>query len=208
MTTKQKLGLGVVLALVAFTASFLGSKVAVISSPSSPSLGGGAYEALPKWFGNGFQAGSSQQFTVDNQGSLTTTGTTTVAASYDGYFVYGAFTMATGTAKAVYTNTYGPAVCGGANGAIFASSTPFAPSIRLALGTSTSATGYSTNLLASTTVATSTRTLIPLTSSLFVLNPGDSIVGAISDITNTEASSTYMANWTVSFSLECRLIGA
>lgn len=205
MTTREKIGLGVGLALLAFTAAFMGGKLA----SGTPTVGGGGYTALPTWFGNGLSAGTSEQFSIASNGSLTTTGTTTVAASYDGYGVYDDFTVtATGTAKAVYTNTYGPAVCTGADGIVWADATGFAPSLVFSLGTSTSATGYSTNLLASTTVATSTDTLIRLTNHAFILGAGESIVGAISDITNALASTTHMSNWSVQFSVKCRLIGA
>src|SRR4051794_15440129 len=75
--TKQKIGLGIGLALLAFTAAFIGGKVA----SSSPVLGGSMYEAIPKWFGNGLSAGLTEQLSVDNAGNLTTTGTLTAATT-------------------------------------------------------------------------------------------------------------------------------
>jgi hypothetical protein len=37
----------------------------------SQSFGGAAYEALPKWFGNGLYAGSSQQLSINSNGAVT-----------------------------------------------------------------------------------------------------------------------------------------
>src|SRR5436309_1002417 len=74
MTTNQKIGLGVVLALVAFTAAFIGGKVA----GGGISFGGSInrYEAGVWQFGNGLYAGLTQQFSVDSNGALTTATTT------------------------------------------------------------------------------------------------------------------------------------
>jgi hypothetical protein len=77
MTTKQKVLIGVVLALIVFPASFLVGRV----TGGSSLLGGSAYEALPKWFGNGLQAGLTQQFAVDSNGVLSTTGGLSVGSS-------------------------------------------------------------------------------------------------------------------------------
>src|SRR5258708_4644246 len=78
MTTTQKLGLGVVLALVAFTSAFIGGSVA----GGRALLGGsGAYEAIQTWYGNGIFAGLTKQFTIDNTGSVSSTGTLTQGAS-------------------------------------------------------------------------------------------------------------------------------
>jgi hypothetical protein len=45
--------------------------VAVLSLHSgTPQVGGGTYEAIPKWFGNGLSAGQNQQLSVDSSGNL------------------------------------------------------------------------------------------------------------------------------------------
>lgn len=77
MTTTQKIGLGVVLALVAFTSAFIGGEVA----GGGAKLGGGAYEALSKWFGNGLTAGSSQQFAISSTGAVTNSTSWTLGSS-------------------------------------------------------------------------------------------------------------------------------
>lgn len=142
-------------------------------------------------------------------GASTFTGTTTITRSPDGFIAWDDFTMSTGTAKAVYTNTGSALMCSGSNsGAIYAKSNGFSPSLQFSMGTSTTASGYSTNLLASTTVATSTTTVVPITySSPFVLGNGQSIVASISDITNRNASSTYYSNWAVELGISCRVLG-
>jgi hypothetical protein len=52
-------------------------------APAGQSLGGSMYEAIPKWYGNGLQVGTSQQFAVDSSGNLAitnTSATSTIAA--------------------------------------------------------------------------------------------------------------------------------
>ncbi|KKU09803.1 MAG: hypothetical protein UX13_C0030G0005 [Candidatus Woesebacteria bacterium GW2011_GWB1_45_5] len=140
--------------------------------------------------------------------ALTVTGTTTIAKSPDGFVAYASFTTATGTAKAVYTNPSNDMVCDGRSAYVQAIGTTFAPSLVFSLGTSTSATGYSTNLIASTTVATTTNYFAATTyTSPFRLKSGESIVGALSDITNSEASSTYYSNWTIQAGVHCWTMG-
>lgn len=145
--------------------------------------------------------------------SLTSSGTTTITASFDGIIANTALTTlsATGTAKSVYTNTFGPMLCQ-TGSLVVRNNGSFSPSLQFAVGTSTSATGYSTNLLASTTVATSTPgttfnfTANFLTSS-YILGSGESVTVSVSDITNTVASSTHYGNLTVEGRPRCSLIG-
>jgi hypothetical protein len=124
-----------------------------------------------------------------------------------------AFTMATGTTKWIWTNANtdkADALCRGASSAIYATSTPgFAPAIVFSLGTSTSATGYATNLLASTTVASSTvGRVIPLTyTSDFVVRYNESIVGALSDANGGVSSSTAYTATTIRPQISCSLMG-
>ncbi len=158
---------------------------------------------------------------LDNEGQtnndtiLTTTrgtavfGTTTVASSPDGFVAWDdVTTVATGTAKAVFTNTGNPMMCGDESGAIFFDSTGFSPSLVVSMGTSSTATGYSAGLLASTTVATTTDAVVDLTyAAPFRLANGESIVLSLSDITNTAASSTFYSNWGIQFGVQCWTLG-
>lgn len=137
--------------------------------------------------------------------TLVVTGTSTIPVSYDGHIVWDDFTSATGTAKAVYTNNYGPMECNDAY--IYAKNTGFVPGLSFTLGSTTSATGYSANLIASTTVGTSTTQLIASLSSVFILGSGESIVGAIQQA-YADASSTHLGNMSAQFGVRCNLIGA
>lgn len=141
-------------------------------------------------------------------GSLTVSATSTLAASQDGIMASASFTIATGTAKAVYTNSFGPMLCRGSDALLYVhdDAGTFAPSLVFAFGTTTSATGYSANILASTTVATTTSKFITPGSNLFILGSGESIVGAISDGTTGVASSTYFSRWSAQFDVPCNLI--
>jgi hypothetical protein len=125
-----------------------------------------------------------------------------------------AFTMATGTAKWIWTNANtdkADALCRGGSSAVFATSTSgFSPTVQFSLGTSTSATGYATNLLASTTLASSTPPrVIPLTyTGEFVVRYNESIVGALSDTySGTAASSTYYSLISIRPQISCSLMG-
>ena len=143
-------------------------------------------------------------------GSTLLNGTTTIPCSYDGSVAQANFTTsATGTAKASLTNTCGAALmCQGGN-AYFDSPTSFTSSIVLAIGTSTSATGYATGLMSSTTIATTSDTALNVYSgNPFILPIGNSIVGALSDYNTTGASSTYYGNWDAEMGFNCRLMGS
>ena len=145
---------------------------------------------------------------INGDGSQTFTATTTIAKSPDGFVAWDDFTVATGTAKMVYTNPSNDMVCDGRSAYVQAIGTPFAPSLVFAIGTSTSATGYSTNLIASTTVATTTNYFAATTFvTPFRLKSGESIVGSLSDIDNSAASSTYYSNWNIQFGVHCWTIG-
>ena len=142
-------------------------------------------------------------------GTTTLTGTTTVTKSYDGFVAWDNFTLATGTAKAVYTNSTGvDMMCNRGAGDVYFNATGFAPSIVFGIGESSSATGFDVSLIASTTVATSTDTITAFTSVVpFVLESGNSIVASLSDYVAAIASSTHFGNWTAEFSIDCHLIG-
>lgn len=146
--------------------------------------------------------------------TLTITGTTTADNNLDGGFAEDFITVsATGSAQFVYTNTGGPKFCSAIDGGVYVNSvataaSPLAPSLVFSLGTSTSATGYSTNLMASTTAASTTDMVLTTNAYRFILAPGDSIVGAISDGIQNVASSTYFSNWQVNFKIPCSLLEA
>lgn len=146
--------------------------------------------------------------TLTVTGNTTLTGTSTITKSPDGFIAYGAFdTSATGTARAAYTNAAGPMMCHG--GSFYITSSDFAPALIWSIGTTTSATGYSATLLASSTIATtSSNGVLPIYTSPFFLDSGESVTGSISDPDDfVEASSTNYANWSAEFSLHCWLLG-
>jgi hypothetical protein len=121
------------------------------------------------------------------------------------------FTMATGTAKAVYTNNTGiDMICGPGSLYFKSLSTTLGASLVVGIGVSTSATGYSVSLLASTTIATTTTTFtsVPTTAASFYLADGSSIIGALSDYNGGSASSTYYGSsyWTAQFQFPCRFV--
>ena len=142
-------------------------------------------------------------------GRVTTSGTTTISSSFDGFELYDDFTMGTGTAKVVASNNLGAdLICRkNATALYFDSTTDFSPSLQVALGTSTTATGYSTNLKASTTIASTSDQVIDITyASSFLLKIGESIVGALSDTQGTNSSSTNYGNWTGHLKVPCSLV--
>lgn len=141
--------------------------------------------------------------TVD--GTSTLTGTTTITQSVDGLVVGGTIsTAATGTVRTVYTNNTGPKFCDSHTAFLYVKNNgSFAPSLVWSLGTSTTAVA-STNLVASSTIATTTSTLVVPTASSFILGSGDVLTAIFGDITNTEASSTYFSRWTAEAGVWCQ----
>jgi len=109
-------------------------------------------------FPNGISADSTSPSPGEVRGTtLTITATSSVNQSVDGMVVGGTIsTAATGTVVTVYTNSTGPKVCDASTGYLFVNNNgSFAPSLIWSLGTSTTAVA-STNLIASSTVATTT----------------------------------------------------
>ena|SRR3990167_5961925 len=145
-------------------------------------------------------------------GEFVTFGTTTINASFDGYMAGGTFRISTTTAQVLHKNTYGRAFCDGDNSTLYArSNSSFAPSLVFSVGTST-ASRPTRNLVASTTIATSSPGVIATyiekatTTNLFIYNPGDQIIGMIGDPSNApDASSTYYGNLSAEFQIQCRL---
>lgn len=141
---------------------------------------------------------------VTMSSTLTNTGTTTVTTSNDGFVVGGTMsTAATGTVRTLYTNTTGPKICDADTAALYVKNNgSFAPSVRFSVGTSTSAV-QSTNLVASTTVATTTSAVVEPITSEFVLGQGNVITGMMDDNNLSTGSSTYYGNISAEFHLWC-----
>ena len=135
--------------------------------------------------------------------TLSVTGTTTLTQSVDGLVVGGTFlTTATGTVRTIYTNSTGPKFCDAGTSFLYLDSKGFSPSLVFSMGTSTSAIA-STNLVSSTTVATTTDTVIVPAASKFILADGDVLTAIIGDITNANASSTNYGNWKAEAGVWC-----
>ena len=162
-------------------------------------------------FGGDFQADSVDSLgTTANGGDGVNTllGTTTIAHSPDGFVLWDDFTVGTTTpVRAALTNSGAPLMCDGGSLNVYSVGTTFAPSFKLAVGTSTSATCYSANLLASTTIATTTSTVTNGVAWNFILANGSSITLAVGDYTAAIASSTYYGNWTGQVSIHCWTLG-
>jgi len=157
-------------------------------------------------FGGGYYVDSA--VIIDTNGSLTVTATTTIAKSYDGFLVGGGITpasIATNTVFTLYSHSGGRAFCDTEVSNLFADSTGYSPALTISIGTSTSA-GYSTNLVASSTLATTTDAFVDPSTYKFVLESGDEITAFLADV-NSNASSTYFANWDIEYQTLCWLIG-
>lgn len=146
-------------------------------------------------------------FRVDQNGISYTTN------SPDGFVANASFTVATGTAKAVYTNNTGSdLMCSDESGAVYTTATGFAQGLAVVIGTSTSATAYSANLLASTTMATTTastatKQAVDVTyGAPFILASTESITASLGDVVSN-ASSTYNGRRSIEFGFHCWTIG-
>lgn len=158
--------------------------------------------------------GLSTDSTAPNAGevrttTLTTTGTTTLAESVDGLVVGGTIsTAATGTVRTVYTNTTGPKLCDSSTGYLLVQSNgSFAPLTTWSLGTTTAAGIASTNLIASSTVATSTAgtqtfTFLDVATRLFRLDSGQVLTAIFSG--DLSASSTNLSNLSAEAGIWCQ----
>ena len=145
---------------------------------------------------NSGQLGQAYDESYTNFTKLNVTDTFNTSLSFDPFIVGNTnLTIATGTSKFVWTATV-DTLCSGSLASMLASSTDaykLAPAIVFSMGTSTSATGYATNLIASTTTAsTSPVSIVALTyTKNFFLRAGESITGAISDYMPTASSTDY-----------------
>ena len=172
---------------------------------------GGNDTQQPIGGGTRFVNGLSTDSTAPNAGqvrgtTLTITATTTLSDSVDGLVVGGTIsTAATGTVRTVYTNSTGPKLCDSTTAYLYLKNNgSFAPSLIWSMGTSTSAAAAATNLVASSTVATPTTTLINPVAHLFLLDNGETITAIFGDITNTLASSTYFSRWSAEAGVRCQ----
>ena len=162
-------------------------------------------------FPNGLSTDTTSPSAGQIRGTLLTiTGTTTLTESVDGLVIGGTIsTAATGTVRTLDTNTTGPKACDASRGHLVVRNKGlFSPSLQFSVGTSTSAI-QSTNLIASTTIATSTPGTtffysIAPSASLFVYKQGDVLTAMMGDITNSLASSTNYSNLTVEFGMWCQ----
>lgn len=189
--------------IVAVIAGFLsGVIVAFVVGGNNQSL------AEPLAGGTRFINGLSTDSTAPSAGQvrttlLTVTGTSTITQSVDGLVVGGTIsTTATGTAITAYSNTTGPKMCDANIGYLFVRNNGYAPSTIWSVGTST-ASRTTTNLLASSTIATTTSGLLPLTGSLFELLNGDELMVIFGEHDPT-ASSTHLGNNTAEVGVWCQ----
>ncbi len=142
--------------------------------------------------------------------ALTVSGTTTVAASYDGFVVYKQLTVSTTSNTTIFTNTYAPMICYAYSGSIYSDSqsSTLGPSFTASIGYS-SGVVPTANVLASTTIATTTDTITSLTATAFVLPSGYSLIAGFGDANGAVSSSTYYGTsyWKVHAVIPCTIIG-
>lgn len=145
--------------------------------------------------------------------NLEVNGTSTISYATTGSVLQQSFSVSTTTTvvQAAITNNHSPMICDAGSLAVYADSvsatTGLAPSFKFVVGTSTTATAYSANILASTTVATNTDSVLSIGSPTwrFLLDSGSSITLSIGDAF-TSASSTYYGNWTGKISIHCWIL--
>lgn len=150
---------------------------------------------------------------IDGSGGLAITATSSIRYSYDGFIAWGDMTIATTSTAGYYTNNASPMMCDGDSLSIYwKTPSTFMPSLVVSVGTTTS--GYSAaayNLVASTTMATSTAAANKVIDSSytapFYFGSGWTIVANLADITNATASSTYYSTLDAEFGLHCWLLG-
>jgi autotransporter-associated beta strand protein len=159
--------------------------------------------------------GADGDLTVSSLGTLTLSGTntfngtTTVLASYDGFFVQPTTAFATGTPM-VYTNTTGKTIMFN-TGAFMANSlnANLGRNFKVSMGTSTGIVGAGINLLSTTTVATTSDTILTLTyTKPFMLANNESIIVWFADA-DANASTTYFNStyWELQTELQGALMG-
>lgn len=149
------------------------------SSKADTAFGGGTFEGLPKWFGKGLSAGSSEQLSVDESGNVTTSGTLTLSGgvmaldSVDVHAVQQSFTSATTTPCSIQ-NPFSATTTLVGYVAQITVGTSTAASIDV--GTSTTAFATTTNLVAARSVASGaldTITWFPAGAQSAILGPSE-----------------------------------
>ncbi len=134
--------------------------------------------------------------------------TTTVAISFDGFTAGGGVTpsnVATGTKLLIYTHVGSPVACNAIDAILYADSTGYSPAMQVSVGLVTDV-----DLVASTTIATTTDSVNGAVTFRTILNAGDTIDMYFADGEgdgNAIASTTNFANWDVEFQMDCFLIG-
>jgi len=144
---------------------------------------------------------------IEVDGASLLTGTTTVTQSVDGIVVGGTVTsVSTTSVKYVYTNTTGPKACSSGSPSYVRQlkSGTFAPSVNLAVGTSTASGAVTLSLLATTTTATSSSQFLTLTERRFLLDNNDQLVVQIADSQANTSSSTYYSNLNYELGIYCQ----
>ena len=135
---------------------------------------------------------------------LVVNGTTTLSQSVDGIIVGGAFSLtATDTPLTVYTHTGSPAMCDSELAYIRIQSNGFAPAFAYSLSKNVAGAA---DLIASTTVATTTSANTEYTEALFRYAPGDTIVFLFNDDDHTNASSTHRGNVSLETGMWCQTL--
>lgn len=175
-------------------------------------LGGGQVETVVKHFAGGLQAGRGDQFQVDNSGNI--------VKSPDGFVLWDDFTVGTTSpVRGALINTTGSALmCDADSLFVYSDATgDFSPSFKFAVGTTTATlgstnlpttVGYSANIVASTTVATTTDTVTSIGSGwTFLLPVNNSVTLSVGDYSSAIASSTYYGNWSGQFGVHCWTLG-
>lgn len=203
----QNKGFGAVVVALILGIISLGLGIFAVHSTLSPKAAGVATGQIIDG-ANSNDPTKDHFLTVD--GILSSTGTSTSAHSPDGYMLYSSFTVSTTTpVRAALTNSYGPAICDGQSLYVFASSTAvFVPAFKVAVGTTTSATLYSANILASTTVGTTTQSILNASTWLFYLPTNASITLSVGDANSAVSSSTYYGSWTGQVGVHCWTAGS
>lgn len=156
-------------------------------------------------FPHGISADSTSPSAGEVRGTtLTITGAATISESYDGAVNQSDLTIATGSPAATITNSTGvDMMCQGF--AMYFDSDAFSPSLTVGLNESSTGAGGN-NLLASTTIATTTDQVVGSSTLEWVFEAGNSVVALLGD-TNSNASSTYFSNWDVELAIPCWLMG-
>jgi hypothetical protein len=178
--------------------------------PNVVSLGsGGEIHKVIEHFAGGFTVGVNRSVVMDGNGNIT--------KSPDGFMLWDDFTVATTSpVRAGITNTgSGDLMCDGDSLYVYTDATGIATSFKFAVGTTSTAlpttmpsgVGYSANLLASTSSATSTDAVTSIPSAwAFLLPSGSSVTLSVGDNV-ANASSTYYGNWAGQFGVHCWNLG-